>query len=70
MKKMTKRRLKYLLLEAICWIEEECADFFCDEVDDEYEWFEDAIGIHKEELNEIGFTLDDKDFNNEENEDE
>ena len=70
MKKMTKPRLKYLLYEALRWIEEECADFFCDEVDDEYEWFEDAIGIHKEELNEIGFTLDDKDFNNEENEEE
>lgn len=57
MNKMTKPRLKYLLYEALKWIEEECADFFCCEVDDEYEWFEDAIGIHKEELHELDITL-------------
>ena len=57
MKKMTKRRLKYLLCQALSWIEEDCADYFCNEVDDEYEWFKDAIGIYKEELDELGITL-------------
>ena len=71
MKKMKKPRLKYLLQRAIEWIEEECADFFCCEVDDEYEWFEDAIGIHKEELHELDITLNHhKLFDGEDTEDE
>ena len=68
MKKITKPRLKNLLYEAIRWIKKECADFFCCEVDDEYEWFEKAIGIHKEELNELGIMLNNEDFDNEDKE--
>ena len=54
---MKKTRLKQLLYKAISWIEEDCADFFVSEVGNEYEWFEDAIGITEEELTELGITL-------------
>ena len=54
---MTKDRLKTLLYNALIWIEDECSDFFVSEVDDEYEWFENAIGITKKELNELDITL-------------
>ena len=54
---MKKSRLKQLLYKAISWIEEDCADFFVAEVGDEYEWFENAIGITEEELTELGITL-------------
>ena len=54
---MKKERLKTLLYKALIWIEDECADFFVSEVDDEYEWFENAIGITKKELNELDITL-------------
>ena len=54
---MKKDRLKTLLYNALIWIEDECSDFFVSEVDDEYEWFENAIGITKKELNELDITL-------------
>ena len=54
---MKKYRLKQLLYKAIRWIEEDCADFFVSEVGDEYEWFEEAIGITEEELTKLGVTL-------------
>ena len=54
---MEKARLKQLLYKAIKRIEDDCADFFVSEVGNEYEWFEDAIGITEEELTELGITL-------------
>ena len=54
---MEKSRLKQLLYKTIKWIEDDCADFFISEVGNEYEWFEDAIGITEEELTELGITL-------------
>ena len=54
---MKKDRLKTLLYNALIWIEDECSDFFVSEVDDEYEWFENAIGITKKELKELDITL-------------
>ncbi len=54
---MKKARLEHLLFNALIWIEEENGDFFASEVDNEYEWFEDAIGITEEEMNELGITL-------------
>ena len=54
---MEKARLKQLLYKAIKWIEDDCADFFVSEVGNEYEWFEDVIGITEEELTELGITL-------------
>ena len=54
---MEKTRLKLLLYKAIKWIEDDCADFFVSEVGNEYQWFEDAIGITEEELTELGITL-------------
>ena len=54
---MKKERLKTLLYNALIWIEDECSDLFVSEVDDEYEWFENAIGITKKELNELDITL-------------
>jgi len=54
---MEKTRLKQLLYKAIKWIEDDCADFFVSEVGNEYEWFEDVIGITEEELTELGITL-------------
>ena len=54
---MEKARLKQLLYKAIKWIEDDCADFFVSEVGNEYQWFEDAIGITEEELTELGITL-------------
>ena len=54
---MEKSRLKQLLYKAIKWIEDDCADFFVSEVRNEYEWFEDTIGITEKELTELGITL-------------
>ena len=54
---MKKSRLEQLLYKAIKWIEDDCADFFVSEVGNEYQWFEDAIGITEEELTELGITL-------------
>lgn len=54
---MTNERLKTLLYNALVWIDEECADFFTCEVDDVAEWFEDAIGITKEEMEQIDFEI-------------
>ena len=54
---MEKTRLKQLLYKAIKWIEDDCADFFVSEVGNEYEWFEDTIGITENELTELGITL-------------
>ena len=54
---MEKTRLKQLLYKAIKWIEDDCADFFVSEVGNEYEWFEEAIGITEKELTELGITL-------------
>ena len=53
-KKMKKDRLKTLLYNAIVWIEEENGDFFTSSVGDEYKWFEQALGITKDEMKEIG----------------
>ena len=41
---MENDKLRTLLYNAIIWIEDECSDFFANEVDNEYEWFEEAIG--------------------------
>ncbi len=65
---MNESRLRYLLFKALLWIEEENADFFTCEVDDEYEWFEDAIGITKEEMNELGIELNQGENDDEEDE--
>ncbi len=65
---MTNARLEYLLFNALLWIEEENADFFVSEVDDEYEWFRNAIGITKEEMNELGIELNQGENDDEENE--
>ncbi len=54
---MKKSRLEQLLYKAIKWIEDDCADFFVSEVGNEYEWFEDTIGITEEELTELGISL-------------
>ena len=54
---MENDKLRTLLYNAIIWIEDECSDFFANEVDNEYEWFEEAIGITEEDMNELGITL-------------
>jgi len=54
---MEKERLRTLLYNAILWIEEENSDFFANEVGNEYEWFEETIGITEEEMNELDITL-------------
>lgn len=54
---MNKKRLKNLLQNALIWINEECSDFFVCEVDDEYEWFGETIGITEKELTELDITL-------------
>lgn len=54
---MENDKLKTLLHNAIIWIEDECSDFFANEVDNEYEWFEEAIGITEEDMQELGITL-------------
>lgn len=54
---MKKERLKTLLYNALIWIEEENSDFFTNEVGNEYEWFEKAIGITEEEMDELDITL-------------
>ena len=51
---MDKERLQVLLRQAIVWIENESSDYFVSSVDDEYEWFEEEIGITKQELHELG----------------
>ena len=61
---MNKKRLKKLLYNALVWIDEECNDFFVTEIYDEYEWFQNAIGITKQELQELGIDwLNPKDNN-------
>ena len=54
---MENDKLRTLLNNAIIWIEDECSDFFANEVDNEYEWFEEAIGITEEDMQELGITL-------------
>lgn len=54
---MENDKLRTLLYNAIIWIEDECSDFFANEIDNEYEWFEEAIGITEEDLQELGITL-------------
>ncbi len=54
---MENDKLRTLLYNAIIWIEDECSDYFANEVDNEYEWFEQAIGINEEDMNELGITL-------------
>ena len=54
---MEKERLRTLLYNAIIWIEDENSDFFANEVGNEYEWFEEALGITEEEMNELEITL-------------
>lgn len=61
---MNKKRLKKLLYNALVWIDEECKDFFIAEIYDEYEWFQNAIGITKQELQKLGIDwLNPKDNN-------
>ena len=67
---MEKERLRTLLYNALLWIEEENSDFFANEVGNEYEWFEETIGITEEEMNELDITLskgieEDDDYNEE-----
>ena len=50
---MNQDRLKKLLYNALVWIENECSDFFCNEVGNEYEWFETNIGITVSEMLEL-----------------
>lgn len=54
---MKKERLKTLLYNALIWIEEECSDFFVSEVENEYFWFEQTLGITEKELKELGISL-------------
>ena len=54
---MENDKLRTLLYNAIIWIEDEYSDFFANEVDNEYEWFEEAIGITEEDMQELGITL-------------
>lgn len=54
---MEKERLRTLLYNALLWIEEENSDFFANEVGNEYEWFEETIGITEEEMNELDIIL-------------
>ncbi|MBR2870680.1 MAG: hypothetical protein IKB98_04820 [Clostridia bacterium] len=54
---MENDKLRTLLYNAIIWIEDECSDFFANEIDNEYEWFEEAIGITEEDMQELGITL-------------
>jgi len=54
---MENDKLRTLLYNAIIWIEDECSDYFANEVDNEYEWFEQAIGITEEDMKELGITL-------------
>ena len=54
---MENDKLRTLLYNAIIWIEDECSNFFANEVDNEYEWFEEAIGITEEDMQELGITL-------------
>lgn len=63
---MKKDRLKTLLYNALIWIEEECSDFFVAEVNDEYYWFEQTIGITEEEMKELGIDWLSKGEENEE----
>ena len=35
-------------------MQDECSDFFVGERINEYEWFEETLGITKQELSEIG----------------
>ena len=51
---MDEERLKILLYNAIVWIDEEQSDYFVSCVGNEYEWFEKALGIRKQELQELG----------------
>ena len=51
--KMNQDRLKKLLYNALVWFEGECSDFFCNEVGNEYEWFETNIGITESEMFEL-----------------
>lgn len=67
---MDKSRLQELLYNALIWILEENADFFFCENIDEYEWFEIAIGITKEEINELEIFLDEKETQETEQEEE
>ena len=66
---MTEERLKTLLKNAITWIDEENSDFFACEVGNEYEWYQNALDITKEELLELGidWIKDDADNKNAEN---
>ena len=54
---MENDKLRTLLYNAIIWIEDENSDFFANEVDNEYEWFEEALGITEEDMQELGITL-------------
>ena len=65
---MTEERLKTLLKNAITWIDEENSDFFACEVDNEYEWYKNALDITKEELFELGIDWIKEDANNEDKE--
>lgn len=47
-------RLKVLLYNAIVWIEEENADYFCNECGSELDWYKQTLGITKKELRSIG----------------
>lgn len=51
---MDKKRLKELLYNAIVWLKEDCGDFFAGDRVNECEWFEEKLGITKQELSELG----------------
>ena len=51
---MKKERLCELLHRAILWIDNKNSDLLAATVVDEYEWYEEAIGIAKAELLELG----------------
>ena len=53
---MKKERLQTLLRNALIWIDEENHDFFSSEVGNEYEWYENTLGITKKELQELDIT--------------
>lgn len=55
---MTKERLEILLVNALEWIEE-CISDFGASTEQDYWWFENEIGIDKDEFEELGMRLSD-----------
>ena len=65
---MTRERLEKLLYNALTWIEEDNGNFFVSSVGDEYEWFEETLGITRAEMEELGIDWLNDGEDNEEDE--